>query len=648
MKIKLIIGCFIFFILLFLNNSVSAQITLPYYNNFDNSDTIGWSHYAISGVDDWVITKPSKTTFNSAYSLPYAWVTNKTGNFANNSNRALQTPSFNLSDTLGQLVLSFYHKTQIGTVSNFYVEYSLNNGASWFELTKINSPSINWQDNYGFPGYYYTSFHYSAARIKFLQGNPSVCFRFRFNCGFATGDGWEIDDFSIDKEYYNIMAVPGDTIKNLNQLFTQFPLKFNFQFNNQYDNNYTFTNKFYLSKDPIKDSSDIVLGTKTITCNKSVPDWTNTFNLPQGLHAGNYYILYDLDITNVLKTEDKSDNSSYTILHIDSLYNTNFTDDFESFLGNWNSAFPRGSTKWKQGTPNYFRMEKVHFGKNVFYTNSKTGTSLLESPYIDLSKKTNQSICFWYKQTNPSSNLELKIPINRSFKTTAPTYNPSIYINKPSNNNWYCYCNKLPASFDTICSTKFAVSASTMGIDAASNIDDYTLFAIDDMYIGECKPDASIDFREGCHYTQTGLVTDTVFYFLFNAGLNILPLTKSEFYWSTDSILDATDILIASVNEPVISDTTYIKRSFAYSKPMLNKGTYFIIYKLDATSAVNEMREYNNIGYLKVIQNTNETLPYFNDFETQTNNWNHYATVGNDDWVCSTPHKAYFNSSPLG
>lgn len=646
--------------LIFLSDNLASQILPPYQNNFDSFDSTGWSHYSITGTDDWTLTAPAKTYFNGANTFPNGWVTNIIGNFNGNSNRALQTPCFDLTDTTQKLIFSFYHKTHANSSGNaFIVEYSLNNGTTWSVLTNTASPSTMWQSATGFSGNLYSSFYKSTFGLRFLQGNPSVCFRFRFNSTTANGEGWLVDDFAIEPEYYNVKALKGDTIKNLNHFFTQFPINFKFQFDNQFYSSFNFSNNFYFSRDSIKDIGDVFLGNKSLNTTSTVTNWANTFQLPSGLNAGYYYILYDLDANNILNEANESDNSNFTILKIDSIYVTDYIDNFDSLSNDWSHYTlgynPTYNLSWRKSPPNYFRMERAHSGKNAYHTVLQSTTpnpayTTLQSPFLDLSTKTNQAICFWYRitigQVGGSGNMNILIPPSQSFKTTTPYYTTNISIKNPKNTNWDCFCYKLSNSFDSIVSTKFGIQASGLEVQAGSS--SYSRNAIDDIYIGEIKPDVSVDFKDEKYYTNSNISSDTLSYYLFNSGLSILPSTTSNFYWSNDSVWDTSDILITTINEPPVTDTTFIKRKITIIKPVLTAGNYYIIYKLDANSTVNEMREYNNQGFLKVIQNNPENLPYFNDFETNTNNWSHYSSLGTDDWVCATPTKTNITSAFSG
>ena len=92
MKIKLL------FVTVMLSLLGWGQLSVPYYNTFDNPvDTAGWTHYAISGTDDWEMGIPSGQYLNAPYSYPGAWVTNLEGQYTGHSTMVLVSPSFDFS-----------------------------------------------------------------------------------------------------------------------------------------------------------------------------------------------------------------------------------------------------------------------------------------------------------------------------------------------------------------------------------------------------------------------------------------------------------------------------------------------------------------------------------------------------------------------
>lgn len=125
-----------------------AQQPVPYSTDFDYTDSPeGWSHYAISGFDDWAFGHPS----SSLSPISKGWETGFGSNYpAADSNRALETPAFNLSGT-GAKVISFTHRTQGTTQYEFYVESSIDNGATWALVnSNVTYKKLNWQITGGF------------------------------------------------------------------------------------------------------------------------------------------------------------------------------------------------------------------------------------------------------------------------------------------------------------------------------------------------------------------------------------------------------------------------------------------------------------------------------------------------------------------
>lgn len=63
-----------------------AQTTPPYVNSFDSAgDTIGWSHYATVGTDDWQMGDPNGQYLNYPHTQPNGWMTDLGPTYAINS-----------------------------------------------------------------------------------------------------------------------------------------------------------------------------------------------------------------------------------------------------------------------------------------------------------------------------------------------------------------------------------------------------------------------------------------------------------------------------------------------------------------------------------------------------------------------------------
>lgn len=138
----------------------------------------------------------------------FAWVTGLTGNYADNNDVRLYSPSFNCT-AAGAYTLRFKTKNKFEIAYDGYiVEYSLNSGNTW---TKLGSTvQTNWYDfantanNTAFP---INEPYFNATRTSFTQmsyvfstlaGNNKVSFRIVFKSDVGVTDaGMAIDDFEI-------------------------------------------------------------------------------------------------------------------------------------------------------------------------------------------------------------------------------------------------------------------------------------------------------------------------------------------------------------------------------------------------------------------------------------------------------------------
>ena len=116
----------------------------PYLEGFENSN----GYWYTSGVNDsWEWGTPAKTIINKAANGNKAWVTNLTGNYADNQLSYLYSPCFDLS-SLAQPVLSFSHifQTEDDCDCDYHwVEYSTD-GINWQTLGAVGN-GTNWYDN---------------------------------------------------------------------------------------------------------------------------------------------------------------------------------------------------------------------------------------------------------------------------------------------------------------------------------------------------------------------------------------------------------------------------------------------------------------------------------------------------------------------
>jgi hypothetical protein len=623
---------------------VKAQVNPLYYSNFDGpNDTLGWSHHAISGTDDWIAGTPAKYYFY-ANSYPTSWVTKLTGKCAINSERVLETPFYNLTDTSAHYVLSFMQQRYKGPGDNFFIEYSVDKGNSWLLLDNVNAKKKNWQTANGYLVDFHSGFQHSAINLHFIEGQDSVKFRFRIKTNSSTEEGWVIDNFSIAKEYYNIQAFKGDTIK-ISKNCPSFTVKTDIGFSNQYGYNTYNTTQYYLSNDAVLDGSDVLIGTKAGNINDSYINYSKIISPIPNLGVGFYYIIYKYDALDTLAENNENDNVSYAVLQVDSLILAPYVENFENPTTWRTYPVVKGNTNvWELGNGYRHHLEGAHSGVKAWHT-SKTiydntqADRAVESPYIDLTADTgNLILSFWYK-----SYMDWTQVPKVEYRTTCD-----------DGGGWAALSN-IPYETPGDDWTAFNVSLATYS--NYNNIRFRVLLpngysgegiAFDDIYIGAVKPDLSIELDKGNRFTSSSVTIDSIKYQLFNSGLTNAPPTSTSFFWSTDSILDGSDIFLGTKQEPSLFDTTGIWTSFTFTKPTTNTGKYYVFYRLDSSATLDEMREYNNMGNFVLYQENTIAFPYYNDFETQITGWRHNSSLGNDDWKWTSPNKPLLNAAFSG
>lgn len=207
---------FLSLFLIFTYQSFSQQ-SLPYRNGFDSpADTVGWSHYALNGTDDWQWGVPTGVSLNSVLTAPFAFGTNLNGDFTAQSLMCLQSPSFDLSDTSEIYVLGFAHQYSTASYHGGNVEYSLDGGQSWTLLNGQNNEKNSWHSNSpnnglggqpGFSGNTFSSFKTSAHSLEMLMGEPEVKFRLKFGGTTNPREGWVIDNVFIVPNRPNLYGV---------------------------------------------------------------------------------------------------------------------------------------------------------------------------------------------------------------------------------------------------------------------------------------------------------------------------------------------------------------------------------------------------------------------------------------------------------
>ncbi len=439
----------------------------------------------------------------------------------------------------------------------------------------------------------------------------------------------------------NIYAIPGDTIVTSSQC-PSFVLSTVLGYSNPNPGYVSVTTKYYFSTDAIFDTSDVLMLTRSIAIFQTVSNWSSTLALPGGLNTGYYYVFYEHDATNVVVENNESDNRNFAVIKVDTVINAPIVDDFEVANPLW-KTYSNGANPmvWELGLGYRHHLEGAHSGTKAWHTGktidyNNVGPQYVELPFIDLTTIAgNKVLSFWYKKNTTFNNHYVEYSTNcaRSWqnlaKIPAERNDDWDFINIPLN---------LVASHSAI---KFRIRFTGTYVNPEGLI-------FDDLYVGVAMPDLTVEGDKGNRFTNSAVTNDTLEYFLNNSGLASAFSSITSFYWSSDSILDNSDHYLGSVNEPAISDTTRIWRSFPFIKPSSTHGKYYIHYVLDTANSVAEMREYNNIGYFECFQQGITPTPYFNDFEVQPIDWRHNSSLGQDDWEWASPSGNTLNGDFVG
>ncbi len=624
-----------------------GQTTLPYFNNFkDPIDTTGWFYYSLSGTNDLGLEFPNSSNIHGGIAKNSEWVTNLTGNASRSTYRYLATPTFNLSDTSIDYVLSFTQKLH-SVNARSVMQYSTDNGVTWNHLNHDKAKKKNWMGNNGWMGNTVSCQH-SKIGLSFLHGNTNLIFRYLSISKDTNHVEWPIDDFCIKEEYNNIFAISGDSIFVTQNNLT-YTSKTEMGFNNEYGDVSLLTTNYFFSTDTILDANDNQVSTYSAEYfeNSKIE---RTIALDNDLSPGNYYIFHQYDALNVVQENDETDNIQYSVIHVDTVYNLPYINSFEN-----NTYLPLEAylssngdiLLWEMGRGYSHHLEDTHSGENAWHTSKSveykdnTCTTIcnvqyVEFPNIDLTSISEEIVFnFWFKDNMDANGYRLQYNANNG-----DDWYDIIYI-PPCRNDEWDYINVPLHNIASNNSVKFRIEFESNYLQPEGII-------FDDVYIGSIKPDLSIEGDKKNLFTANTSSFGNLKYHLCNSGLTNAPPSRTTFYWSNDSILDVSDILLGTKEEQVLADSSSLWTNFSYAIPPNSPEKFFLFYELDTDNSIDEMREYNNGGYFTIFYQTPATTPYFNDFESQIDGWRHNASLGFDDWQWTTPNGIVLNSAFSG
>lgn len=151
----------------------------------------------------WQHGVPASTVINSSHSPTRCWKTRLVGNYLNNREDYLYSPSINLSG-INNAVLRFFQWWEAEPMDGGNLQYSINNGTTYITLGYQNDPnSVNWYNTFT-NGKFFWNGEYGGWReaiYDLTQFNNQANFKFRFyfytNASVNTYNGWAVDDIEI-------------------------------------------------------------------------------------------------------------------------------------------------------------------------------------------------------------------------------------------------------------------------------------------------------------------------------------------------------------------------------------------------------------------------------------------------------------------
>jgi hypothetical protein len=137
-----------------------------------------------SGMGGWQATAPWAVTTESAHSPSHSWTDSPGGNYVNNRNVSLTSPSLDFSGYQG-VELNYWQicDTEAG-YDYCIVEASADNGSTWSEITRFDGLHSQWQA--------------VSLPLPMLVNEAESKIRFRFYSDQSeVANGWHLDDIQI-------------------------------------------------------------------------------------------------------------------------------------------------------------------------------------------------------------------------------------------------------------------------------------------------------------------------------------------------------------------------------------------------------------------------------------------------------------------
>ncbi len=364
-----------------------------YVTDFE-SGADGWT--PSGSPTSWQYGTPAATFLSGAASGTHAWVTNLTGDYANDEMSYLVSPSFDMSAIRNDPVIRF--SLIYDTESSFdggYLEMSTDGGSTWTrvgsegdEVNWYNSYDDWWEDTSGDSGQWITAQH----ELTGAAGHADVRLRFVLSTdSSSTYEGVGIDDVMIENQLIDLsvqeVGIPASTCRT-----SAHPLAITVR-----NDGMTVVSGFDVSF-----SVDGMAAVTESVVHTLSPGESYTYQFAAtadlataGTHAIQGRVTAAMD-------QGPTNDAKVAVITVDDVpvlaLGAGYTEGFESGTGSWR---PSGtSSSWERGTPSGTFISSAASGVNAWVTNLSGDYNEDELSYL-----TSQCFDFSAATTDPTLSL---------------------------------------------------------------------------------------------------------------------------------------------------------------------------------------------------------------------------------------------------
>jgi len=398
----------------------------------------------------WQLGTPAFGQTTGAHSGTNAWDVNLATAYTTNSNCTLTTPFYNIQGAINPS-FSFWQNRNINANDGMFVQYNIDNSATWTTLWDGNVPSLpgtaqNWYTSANFGGGNPGWNNSTTGWIKciyylddILAANPAaqtIRFRFRFISGTGTPQsGISIDDICVTQpqtQDAGVISITTPVAGTIAPVGTMSPVEISFQNFGTLD--ITATDITWAVNGVPQATTS---WTGTLTPGSVSPLQTLNGNLTY--IAGNFQLCAYTQL--VSDADTTNDTTCISLIGLPIMPLTN-CDDLETTPNFYLTSASVPGTSWQLGTPAYGQTTGAHSGTQAWDVNLNTpyntsSTCTLRTSLYDIVGAVNPSFSFWQNRNlNPTDGMFVQYSLNAG-SSWATLWDGSVPALPGSAKNWY-------------------------------------------------------------------------------------------------------------------------------------------------------------------------------------------------------------------